>query len=87
MKLTKTSGATIAAAAAAFIMSGTVVAAGEMAHAAAGKNVHCYGVNVCKGKTACKTAGNACKGQNACKGKGFVAISKEACDAIGGTVK
>ncbi|MCF6198513.1 MAG: hypothetical protein L3J67_03790 [Hyphomicrobiaceae bacterium] len=86
MKLTKTSGAAVAAAAAAFIVAGAAapVMAGDMGHGAAGKNVHCHGVNVCKGKTACKTAGNACKGQNGCKGKGFVAVSADACAAIGG---
>ncbi len=30
-------------------------------------NVHCYGVNTCKGHNDCKIAGNACKGQNDCK--------------------
>ncbi len=85
MKLTKTSGATIAAAAAAFILSGTVMAPTSVQ--AAEKNIHCFGVNVCKGKTACKTAGNACKGQNGCKGKGFVAVSADACAAIGGSTE
>ncbi len=85
MKMSKNSGAAIAAAAAAFILSGTVAAPVSANEAA--KNVKCFGVNVCKGKTACKTAGNACKGQNACKGKGFVVVSPEACSAIGGTAK
>jgi uncharacterized membrane protein len=49
-------------------------------------NVHCYGVNICKGHNDCKTAENACKGQAKCKGHGFVAMSAEACDHIGGTV-
>jgi uncharacterized membrane protein len=49
-------------------------------------NVHCYGVNVCKGHNDCKTAENACKGQAECKGHGFVSMSAEACDHIGGTV-
>jgi uncharacterized membrane protein len=25
--------------------------------------IHCYGVNACKGQNDCKTASNACKGQ------------------------
>ena len=85
MKLPKTSGATLAAAAAAFILSGTVMA--PVSSQAAEKNVQCFGVNVCKGKSACKTANSACKGQNSCKGKGFVSVSAEACAAIGGTTK
>jgi hypothetical protein len=48
-------------------------------------NVHCYGVNICKGHNDCKTAENACKGQAQCKGHGFVVMSAEACDHIGGT--
>ncbi len=86
MKLTKTSGAALAAAAAAFILAGPVAPsanAGEKAE----KNVQCFGVNVCKGKSACKTANSACKGQNKCKGSGFVSVSAEVCDAIGGKTK
>lgn len=55
--------------------------------AVAGKhegNVHCYGVNGCKGKGECATASNACKGHNACKGKGWVAMSAKDCTAKGG---
>ena len=44
----------------------------------------CYGVNACKGKSSCQSAGHSCKGQNACKGKGFVIVSKTACEQIGG---
>lgn len=51
-----------------------------------GKNVHCMGMNGCKGKSSCKTADNACKGKNSCKGKGFVSMSKSMCDQIGGTM-
>ena len=49
-------------------------------------NVHCFGVNKCKGHNDCKTANNACKGHAACKGQGFVAMSKHACEEIGGSV-
>ncbi len=49
-------------------------------------NVHCYGVNSCKGHNDCKTANNACKGHASCKGQGFVKMSKHACEAIGGSV-
>ena len=48
--------------------------------------VHCYGINGCKGQNDCKTAENACKGQAVCKGHGFKAMTKAACDAAGGKV-
>jgi len=62
--------------------------AGVAGTAVAGEsgNVHCYGVNKCKGHNDCKTANNACKGMASCKGQGFVAMSASACDAIGGKV-
>jgi len=48
-------------------------------------NGACFGVNACKGKSSCKTAGNACQGQNSCKGKGFVEeVSHATCDQLGG---
>ncbi len=83
MKLSKTSGAAIAATAAALLLTGAV----GVTSAQAGKEgkVHCYGVNSCKGTSACKTASNACKGQNACKGKGFISLSEKECKAKGGT--
>ena len=82
MKLNKKSGTVLAATAAAFLMSGAAMAP---VSAATDGNVHCHGVTVCKGNSACKTATNACKGKNACKGHGFVAVSAEACKAIGGS--
>ena len=33
--------------------------------------VHCGGVNACKGQGSCGGASNSCKGQNACKGQGW----------------
>jgi uncharacterized membrane protein len=55
-------------------------------NSASAPNVHCYGVNKCKGHNDCKTADNACKGHGSCKGKGFVAVSEKACDHLGGKV-
>ncbi len=49
-------------------------------------DVHCYGVNKCKGHNDCKTANNACKGHSACKGQGFVNVSASACAHVGGKV-
>ncbi len=55
------------------------------APAFAADDVHCYGVNACKGQGACKGAKNACAGKNACKGMGFVNVdSKDACLSQGG---
>ncbi len=80
----KISGAAIATVAAGMILSGGQAMASE--HVAEAK-VHCYGVNSCKGATACKTADNACKGQNSCKGTGWLPMSQAECDAKGGKVE
>ena len=48
--------------------------------------VHCYGVNACKGQNDCKTAENACKGKAVCKGHGFQAMTDKECADKGGTV-
>jgi hypothetical protein len=82
MKLTQKSGATMAIAAAALIMSGAMRATPA---AAAGEKGHCMGANACKGQAACKTAKNECKGQNACKGQGYLEMTEEECSAAGGT--
>lgn len=74
-------GMALALAAASMVTTAPAVASSDSA------NVHCYGVNVCKGHNDCKTAKNACKGHGSCKGMGFVTMSKDACDNIGGTVK
>ncbi len=50
------------------------------------KNVHCYGVNACKGTSACKTAKSDCKGMNECKGQGFTEMTAEKCVAAGGSL-
>lgn len=47
--------------------------------------IACYGINSCKGTTACTTAFNACNGQNACKGQGFLSVSSKECTLKGGT--
>jgi len=80
----KTTGATLAAAAAALLMGGAISLTTAPASA---DSVHCGGINACKGQSACKSASNSCKGQNACKGQGWVEQSSaEACTAAGGTV-
>lgn len=64
---------------AAFGTATTAVAAGKS------ENVHCYGVNSCKGTSDCKTAQNECKGQNSCKGHGFKEMSAKECKTQGGS--
>lgn len=53
---------------------------------AQGADVRCFGINSCKGTTACSTRWNACNGQNDCKGKGWLSVQSEPeCTAKGGT--
>ena len=78
----KITGLAIAAAAAAMVMAAP--AANAAKHEG---QVHCTGVNACKGKSDCKTASNACKGMNACKGKGMNVMSEKDCTAKGGKVE
>jgi len=74
-------GMLIASAAAALILSGEVVA---RAADTAGGEVHCAGINACKGKGSCAGAENACKAKNDCKGKGYVDVgSAEECKKAG----
>jgi MerC mercury resistance protein len=47
-------------------------------------DIACWGINSCKGTTACGTAFNACNGQNACRGKGYIYVSEQECFARGG---
>lgn len=70
------------------LVLGAAVAAlsGQAMVASAAENVHCLGVNSCKGQSECKTAGSACKGQNECKGHGFLSMTAAACSAAGGVV-
>jgi hypothetical protein len=72
---------TIAAAAAALILSGAMLAG---AGAAEGAKGHCVGANACKGQSGCKTAANDCKGMNACKGQGWLEMTEEECGKAGG---
>ena len=49
-------------------------------------NIHCYGINSCKGSADCKTTAHECKGMNACKGHGFKAMKAGECIKAGGTI-
>ncbi len=48
------------------------------------ENVHCYGVNKCKGAGDCGGKGHSCAGKNTCKGQGYLDIDKETCLKIVG---
>jgi len=82
--ITKSTGAALAIAAASMV--GCANYGSSDKSASASSNVHCYGVNKCKGHNDCKTADNACKGHASCKGHGFVSLSASACDHVGGKV-
>ncbi len=84
MKTQKKTGIALALAAAG--MMGASVALVTPSVSVAGSNVHCYGVNICKGHNDCKTAKNACTGKASCKGQGYVKMSAKACADVGGTV-
>ena len=81
MNTKKLVGAIATAAAIAFV---TAPITSTLAQAHGAKEA-CYGVNSCKGKSACKTNANACKGKNACKGHGMSMKSNSACKKAGGT--
>ena len=84
--MTKATGIALALAAASLAgcnsMGGDKMGADKMAAKSA--NVHCFGVNKCKGHNDCKTATNACKGHASCKGQGFLSMSSKACGDVGG---
>jgi hypothetical protein len=72
---------TMASAAALFAMTAVAV----VPAAAATGDVHCYGVNSCKGQSDCKSGNHSCKGQNSCKGQGWKKMSSDACTAAHGS--
>ena len=86
--MTSLKSATLASAAALFALSSMAVATPSFAAAkGADAQVHCYGVNTCKGTSDCKTAKNECKGLNDCKGQGFKEMTSKACEGAGGSLK
>ena len=86
--MTNLKSATLASAAALFALSS--IAVSTTAASAEGKGsaaqVHCYGVNSCKGTSDCKSGNHDCKGMNDCKGQGFKAESATQCKADGGSL-
>ncbi len=82
--ITKSTGAALAIAAASLVGCASDTATGKSVSAT--NDVHCYGVNRCKGHNDCKTASNACKGHASCKGQGFISMPASSCDHVGGKV-
>ena len=83
----KTTGAAVAIAAATMLLAGCDSMPGKSEARSSSADVHCHGINACKGKTACATATNKCNGMNSCKGKGWLPMSASECAAKGGKVK
>lgn len=46
--------------------------------------IACWGINECKGTTACTTAFNACTSQNECRGRGYIYVPEKVCYSKGG---
>lgn len=69
-------------------VAGLIMMAGVVAPAAVyAEDVHCTGVNACKGQGECGGKGHSCAGMNACKGQGWVkAADEKACADQGGKV-
>ncbi len=78
-------GLSLAATAALVALSATSTPAFAQSRGAAA-TVHCYGVNTCRGQSACRTASNECRGQNACRGQGFRELTARQCRAQGGSL-
>ena len=81
---TLNSGVSFAATAAIVAIAAVATATPVLAHGA--KQVHCFGINSCKGTSDCAAGTHSCKGQNECKGQGFKALTKDACAAQGGSL-
>lgn len=68
----------VAAAAAFYAMYKSIDAVAPPAEAG---EIACWGINACKGTSACTTAFNACNGQNTCKGRGYLNVPEKECHA------
>lgn len=47
----------------------------------------CFGINSCKGTSACHSEKNTCAGQNSCKGSGWLKMTEKVCKDKKGTFK
>ena len=78
MKSSQKTGLALAIAAAGLMGAATVNAAPS-----GSADVHCHGVNVCKGHNSCKLAANACKGHNDCKTANNACKGQASCKTAG----
>lgn len=78
-----TTGAALSAGAAASFY-GLYKSVDVLAPQAEAGEIACWGINECKGQSACTTAFNACTGQNECKGRGYLNVPKNVCYGRGG---
>jgi uncharacterized membrane protein len=84
-------GSSIAAAAVGIALASVAQAAdtaqpfkGKSIHA--NDDVHCFGVNACKGQSDCHTATNDCRTLNECRGKGWKLMTAARCFARRGFI-
>lgn len=82
MKVSKTTNVALAVAAASMFAFAPLAS-----QANSEAEVHCYGVNNCKGQNDCKSLFSSCKGHSACKGKGFKNMSLKECRDKGGKLE
>jgi mercuric ion transport protein len=83
MRAAKGAALSVAAAAAFYAMYKSVDALAPQAEA---DEIACWGINSCKGTSACTTAFNACNGQNGCKGRGYLNVPEKECHAKSGVL-
>ncbi len=54
---------------------------------ASSAEVKCFGINECKGQSACDVEGaHVCGGQNECAGKGWILVPESECTEKGGEI-
>jgi len=56
----------------------------SVVHAEEAEEVHCYGVNKCKGTGDCGGKGHSCANQNSCKRAGYIDMDKDTCLRLDG---
>lgn len=61
---------------AAALIGGATIATVASANDTKGK---CFGINSCKGQSACASKDNECAGKNQCKGKGWQELTDKKC--------
>ena len=66
--------------------------ASQAPSASADETVKCFGINECKGESACNVnkpelgIEHSCAGENECKGKGWIKVPRSECEAKSGEI-